>query len=179
MDESVIRSKMDKTIHVLEDNLRMLRTSRASASLIENIKIEAYGTLMPLNQLANISVVDAKMILVQPWDKTLIDAIIKGIGAANVGLTPIQDEGIVRISVPDLTEERRRDLTKVVGKFEEEAKVALRSIRKEMIEQMKNDKEATKDDVSLVTDTADKVIKEYNEKVVRLSDKKRQEMLTV
>ncbi len=179
MNEREIKQRMEKVISFLEENLRKLRTGRAHVSLLESVKIEAYDTMMPLNQLANISVLDYKSMVVQPWDKSNVDAIVKSLTAANLGMTPIKDGDIVRISVPELTEERRKELTKVVGTYEEEAKIALRQVRKEAIEQMKNDKEATEDDIESITQQADKMIKEFNDEVARLAQSKREDMMAI
>lgn len=179
MNDQDIRSKMEKSIKALEENLRKLRTGRASATLLEGIKVEAYGTTMPLEQLSNISILDFKTMMVQPWDKSNADAIVKAVGAANLGMTPVKDMDVIRISIPELTQERRKELTKVVGTYEEEARIALRQVRKEIIEGFKHDKEATEDDVRSITDTVDKFIKEYNEKIGQLCDKKRDEMMQV
>jgi ribosome recycling factor len=179
MNDQEIKNRLEKSVVFFEENLRKLRTGRANTTLLENVKVQAYETVMPLIQLANISVVDFKTMTVQPWDKANIEAIMKGIGAANIGLTPVRDEDIIRVHVPDLTEERRKEITKVVGTYEEEAKVALRQVRKEIIESFKNDKEATEDDVKYITDKLDKFIREYNDQVTKLADAKRTEMMAV
>ena len=179
MNDQEIRLRMDKPVAFLEENLRRLRIGRANASLLESVKVDAYGALMPLNQVATVSVVDFKTMVIQPWDKNNLDGIEKAINAANLGMTPVKDGEIVRISVPELTEERRKELVKVVGTYEEEAKIALRQVRKEVIESIKNNKESTEDDVKGITEKADKIIKEYNQKVGELCEAKRQEMLTV
>lgn len=178
MNELKIKERMNKAIDYLENNLRKLRTGRANTSLLENIKVEVYSTNMPLNQLATISVVDYKTILVQPWDANNIDLILKSIISANLGMNPVKDSDILRITVPELTEERRKELIKIVGTYEEEAKISLRQIRKELIEEIKDNNESTEDDIRSNTSNIDKIIKEYNEKVSNLSDNKRKEMMS-
>jgi len=132
-----INGKMQKALEALSRDLAAIRTGRASPALVEHIKADYHGILTPINQLGSISVPDAKMILIQPWDSTSIRSIEKAILTSDLGLNPISDSRILRIPIPPLTEERRKELTKAVHKRAEEARVELRNIRREGIEKLR------------------------------------------
>jgi len=129
--------KMEKSVEVVHDELAAVRTGRASRSLVENIKVDYYGSSTPLKQLANISVPEARLIVIQPWDPTALEAIEKAIMKSNLGLVPNNDGKIVRISVPQLSQERREDLIKVVKNIAEQGKVSIRSIRRDSNDKLK------------------------------------------
>lgn len=130
-------STMHKAVEHLKTQLSKVRTGRASASLLENIKVEYYGEPTPINQVGGVSTPDARSILIQPWDATVISAIERAIMAANIGLTPQNDGQVIRITVPPLTEERRLDIVKQCKKMAEEAKVAVRNVRRDSNEELK------------------------------------------
>ena len=146
-DES--RKRMGGVVDHLKREMTGVRTGRASTTLLDNVHVEAYGTSMPLNQVAQLSVPESTMIVAQPFDQSLMGAIEKAIRAANLGLNPANDGKVVRIPLPALTEERRKELTKVVRHAGEEAKIAVRSVRREANEQLKKllkDKAVSEDD---------------------------------
>lgn len=122
---------MQKTIERTQAEYKRLRTGKATSALLDGIRVNAYGSLMPLNQLATVAVPEARLITIQPWDKTMMKEVEKAILASELGLTPSNDGSLIRLSVPQLTEERRRDLVRVVKKMAEESRVGLRSIRRE------------------------------------------------
>jgi ribosome recycling factor len=162
-------NRMDGALSSLERDFGKLRTGRASTSLVETLEVDYYGTATPLNQIASLSVPDSRTISIQPWDKGAFQLIEKAIMASDLGLTPVNDGKIVRISIPPLTEERRKDLVKVAKKYTEDAKVALRNVRRDMNEQLKKmqkDKEITEDDLRKGQDDVQKLTDDY----VKLAD---------
>ena len=134
--------KMHKATEVVRHEFVKIRTGKATTALLDGIKVECYGSLMSLNQVANISVPDVHTIFVQPWDKNMVSPIEKAIIAANLGLNPVTDSQTVRVPIPPLNEERRKDLVKLVKKFAEEGKVAIRNIRRDAIEHLKKSEKA-------------------------------------
>jgi ribosome recycling factor len=128
---------MKKSIELAEEELGSVRTGKASPSLLDSIRVDYYGTPVPLKQIANIAVPDAKLITVQPWEKPMVAEIVKAIQASNLGLNPQSDGSFIRIPLPPLTEERRKDLVKTVKQMVENAKIAIRNIRRDANERMK------------------------------------------
>jgi ribosome recycling factor len=129
--------KMQKATEVVRQELTKIRTGKATTALLDGIKVDYYGSPMSLNQVANVSVMDAHTIAVQPWDKAMVSPIEKAIQAANLGLNPIPDSNLVRVPIPPLNEERRKELVKLVKKFAEEGKIAVRNVRRDAIEHLK------------------------------------------
>ncbi|MFS0727874.1 ribosome recycling factor [Paenibacillus sp. 1P07SE] len=129
--------RMDKAIAALKRELTTLRAGRAAPALLDRVQVEYYGTMTPVNQLANINTPDARTLLIQPWDKTSLSAIEKAIQKSDLGLTPSNDGSIIRISIPMLTEERRAELVKTMKKIGEEAKVAIRNVRRDANDDIK------------------------------------------
>lgn len=145
-----IEDKMKKTIHVLKDNLAGIRAGRANPAILDKITIEYYGTPTPIQQVATVSIPEARVILIQPWEAKLLKDIEKEIQKSDIGINPNNDGKVIRLVFPALTEERRKELTKTVKKEGEDAKVAIRSIRRDSIEHMKTKKknsEITEDDL--------------------------------
>lgn len=134
--------RMRKAEEVVRQELTKIRTGKATTGLLEGIKIDYYGTMTPLQQLGNISVTDIHTLTVQPWDKNALDPIQKAIQSANLGLNPIRDAEVVRIPIPPLNEERRRELVKLTKKFGEDGKVAIRNVRRDAIEHLKKSEKA-------------------------------------
>ncbi|MFC1949656.1 ribosome recycling factor [Chloroflexota bacterium] len=132
-----IEDKMQRTVEGLKKELATVRTGRATPSLIEHIKVDYFGVLTPINQVAGISVPDAKLLVIQPWDKNMIRNIEKAIMTSDLGLNPINDGKVVRITIPPLSEERRQELIKVVRKRVEERKVSIRNLRREAMDELK------------------------------------------
>lgn len=144
MVEEVIddaKSRMEKAMEALQRELQTVRTGRASPSLVERVHVEQYGTEMPLNQLANIAVPEARMITITPWDKSSIGAIEKALRKSELGFNPSNDGSMIRIAIPPLTEERRKQMVKIVHTKVEEAKIAVRNIRRDAIAQAKEFKD--------------------------------------
>ena len=128
---------MDKAIINLQKELLQIRTGKATTALLDGIKVECYGQVMPLNQVASISTPEVRLLTVQPWDKSIIKDIEKAIMKADLGLNPANDGNVIRLAIPQLTEERRKDLVKLVKKFGEEGKIAVRNIRRDINEKLK------------------------------------------
>jgi len=176
------RSKMDKTINIIKDEFKHIRTGRASTALIDKLEIPYYGILTPLNQVANISVPESNLIVIQPWDKNCLADIEKTIWKSDLGLTPSSDGSIIRLTVPALNEERRKDLVKMVKKEAENGKVAIRNVRREINELIKKEeknknisedecKESQKE-VQIITD-------EYVKKIDEILEIKEKEIMEV
>jgi ribosome recycling factor len=164
------KERMGKTIEALKTELSRVRTGRASLSLLDGIRVDYYGTQTPLNQMASLSVPESRLITIQPWDMTVLKDIEKAILKSDLGLTPSNDGKLIRISIPPLTEERRKDLVKVVYKIGEEHKVAVRNIRRdsnELLKMAKKDSEISEDDAfkgqERVQETTDEFIKSIDE----------------
>lgn len=139
-DVSDLGKRMDKAVEVLRSEFGGLRTGRASPSLLDPVTVEAYGSQMPLNQVATISVPEARLLTVQVWDRSMAKAVEKAIREAGLGLNPQPDGAMIRVPIPELNEERRRELSKVAGKYAEQARVAVRNVRRDGMDQVKKAK---------------------------------------
>ncbi|WP_130473046.1 ribosome recycling factor [Candidatus Magnetaquicoccus inordinatus] len=167
---ATLDERMKKCLAAFREELTTVRTGRASGSLLDHVTVEMYGSHMPLNQLATISVPESRMLTVQPWDKKSLKAIEKAIRESDLGLNPLNDGTLLRIPLPELTEERRKSLVKLVQKYGEQAKIALRNVRRDILEQMKKmekNKEVSKDDLHAwekkVQEQTDHFIKEVDD----------------
>jgi ribosome recycling factor len=175
-------SKMQKTLSVLTQELATIRTGRATPGLVEHIKAEYHGVSTPINQMASISTPDAKMIVIQPWDRSSVRDIEKAILKSDIGLNPTSDGNVIRIVIPPLTEERRKDLIKAVHKRLEETKVILRNVRRDAIDKLRKaekNKEISEDQYSRSTDQYQKLIDSYTEKVNQIGNDKETEIMEV
>ena len=174
--------RIKKSIEVLLHEFATIRTGRASLALLENIRVEYYGSLVPLNQVANISIPEAKLIEIKPWDKSVIREIEKAILKSDLGITPLNDGKIVRLQIPPLTEERRKDLVKLVKKIGEKHRVTIRNIRREEIEILRKaekNKQISEDDVYQGEEHIQKIIDEYIKKVDDITIHKEKEVMEV
>ncbi len=140
------RQSMGKAVESVKREFSTVRTGKATTSLLDLVKVEAYGNLMPLNQVASVSAPEPKLLTVQPWDKALLKAVEKGILASELGLTPANDGNVIRIPLPALTEDRRRELVKVINKFAEEGRVAVRHARTDAISKAKKAEHVSEDE---------------------------------
>ncbi len=163
------KGKMDKSINVLQNNMQAIRAGRANPKLLDRITVDYYGTPTPLNQIGNVTVPEARMLVIKPWEKNMIKAIERAIQVSDLGLNPNNDGEVIRLIFPELNAERRKDLTKQVKKEAEDAKVAVRSIRRDAIEQvkkLKKDSLCTEDEQRKAEEDAqkltDKAIKEID-----------------
>ncbi|HOO60426.1 MAG TPA: ribosome recycling factor [Candidatus Mcinerneyibacteriales bacterium] len=176
------RQKMEKTLDVLRDELHSVRTGRASASLLDNITVDYYGTPTPVTQIATVNVPEPRTITISPWDVSVISAIEKAILSSNLGLNPANDGKMIRVPVPPLSEERRKDLVKVIKKMAEDTKIALRNIRRDENEKIKNQKKdgvIPEDMEKKLLDEIQKVTDEFVRKVDEVVNKKEAEIMEV
>ncbi len=163
------KDKMEKTLKVLASDFAAIRAGRANPAVLDRIMVDYYGTQTPINQMAAISVQDARVLVIQPWDKSSLKAIEKGIQASDLGINPQNDGAVIRLTFPQLSEERRKDLTKDIRKLGEDSKVAIRSIRRDAndkIKSMKKNGDVTEDDVKQF----DKDIQKLTDKYIALVD---------
>jgi ribosome recycling factor len=175
------RQRMHKAVESTQRELGALRTGRASPALVEHIRADYYGTLTPLNQLATISVPEPRLLVVQPWDKNAVRAIEKAILQSQLGLVPNSDGTVLRMAIPPLTEERRRDLVKVARRHGEEGRVAVRNIRreaKEMIEELEDAHEISEDEAKRAQDELQKLTDKFIGEIEALLEKKEAEIMT-
>mgnify|MGYP000868145789 CR=1 FL=1 len=177
-----ITDKMDKTITVLKEELVGIRAGRANPRLLDKVTVEYYGVPTPINQLANINVPEARQIVIQPWDPKILQDIEKAINAANLGLNPNNDGKVIRLIFPPLTEERRVELTKQVKKIGENAKVAIRQVRRVALEnykKMKKNGEITEDDLKATEEDIQKITDDYIEDIDKIIEAKIDEIMEV
>ncbi len=177
--ENSIKEAMLKPIAHYEKELIAIRTGRASTALVENIKAESYGQQMRIKELAGISTPEARLITIQPWDKSIIGEIEKAIIAAGLGVTPINDGTMIRLQLPQMTESRRIDLNKVLGKKTEECKVGVRGVRKDFHNQLRDaekNKQISQDFAKRLTDSLQKITDSFITKTDELHEKKEKEI---
>ena len=174
--------KMDKSLDAFKQELSKIRTGRASLSLLDGIKAEAYGASMPLNQVATLTIPESRQIVIQPWDPQVMSSIEKAILKSELGLTPVNDGKVIRINIPQLTEERRKDLVKIVKKIAEEYRVAVRNHRRDAIDSLKKqkkNKEISEDEQFKLQDEAQKETDSYIAKIDEVAADKENEVMEV
>lgn len=157
-------ARMDKTIEALKQEFASIRTGRASTSLLDKVMVDYYGSQSPVNQVANVTAPEPRLILVKPWDRSMIGPIEKAVLQSDLGLNPSNDGETIRLAIPQLTEERRKELVKVVSKRAEEAKIAIRNIRRDANDSLKKEEKAK----TITEDT----VKDGQEQIQKLTDKK-------
>ncbi len=176
------REKMGKTVEAIRGELAGIRSGRASAALVENVRVDYYGAETPLNQLASIAVPEPRLLVITPWDKTQIENMEKALLKADLGLTPNNDGNVIRLPIPPLNEERRKELVKMVKRIAEEGKVALRNIRRDANEATKKAKKSgdeSEDEAHRDRDEIQKITDEFTEKIDELAQKKEEEIMEV
>ncbi len=179
---STAESKMQKSIEALHKELAAIRTGRASPALIEHLKVEYAGTVLPLNQMASITTPAASSLVVQPWDRNAFNSIEKAILKSELGLNPTNDGRVIRINLPPLNEERRTELLKIVKRRVEESKVAIRNVRREALENLKNqekNKEISQDENKQLQNQLQKITDLYTLKIEQTGKEKEQEVMEV
>ncbi len=180
-DKADIERRMAGAVEALKSDLSGLRTGRANTSLLDPVMVEVYGAMMPLNQVATVSAPEPRMLSVQVWDKGNLIAVEKGIAHANLGLNPMIDGQTLRLPMPDLTEERRKELAKLAGQYAEKAKIAIRNVRRDGMEALKTDekkKEISEDDRKRLEDEVQKLTDKFVAETDEAAAKKEQEILT-
>lgn len=171
-----------KVVEHFKTEIAVLKTGRANPSMLDNIRVEAYGALMPLNQVASISVSDARSLAIQPWDKSVLKDIEKAISESDLRINPVNDGERIRLNLPPMTEENRKETVKVLNNKAEEAKIAIRLQRdevKEMILEAEKNKEFGEDEKFSLLEELDKTVAKYNEEIKQLADTKETEIMTV
>lgn len=174
------RQNMGKTVDALKREFKKVRTGRASVSILDGIRVDYYGTPTPLNQLATLAVPESRLITIQPWDTSVVKDVEKAILKSDLGLTPSSDGKIIRIAIPPLTEERRKELVKVVNKMAEDHKIAIRNIRRdanEMLKGLKKDGDISEDEAFKAQDMVQKITDEHIERIDGLARDKEKEIL--
>ena len=174
--------KMEKTLANLESEYSVIRAGRANPAILNRLTVSYYGAPTPLQQVANISVPEARLLVIQPWDKTLIKEIEKAINMSDIGINPSNDGQVIRLTFPELTEERRKELSKDVKKKGEEAKVAVRNIRRDANDKIKKAEKAgefTEDDSKQTEESVQKSTDKYIEKIDKAVEAKTKEIMTV
>ena len=174
------RERMEKSIVSLKSELKRIRTGRASLSLLDGIRAEYYGTSTPLNQMATLAVPESRLITIQPWDSTVIQEIEKAILKSDLGLTPTNDGKIIRIAIPPLTEERRKELVRIVHKMCEDSKIAIRNIRRDsndLLKSLKKDGDISEDDAFRAQDAVQEITDEFTKRIDDIYKEKEKEIL--
>ena len=177
-----LETRMQQAIDVLTREFAGVRTGRANAALLESVRVEAYGNMTPINQLASVSVPDPRTIVIQPWDASQIKEIEKGLVKSDIGITPSNDGKVIRLTMPTLTEERRKQLAKAVGKLAEDARVSVRNVRREANDKLKalaKEKKISEDEERRGHDQIQKATDRFTARIEELTKKKEQEVLTV
>jgi len=177
-----LETRMQQAIDVLTREFAGVRTGRANAALLDSVRVEAYGNMTPINQLASVSVPDPRTIVIQPWDASQIKEIEKGLVKSDIGITPSNDGKVIRLTMPTLTEERRKQLAKAVGKLAEDARVSVRNVRREANDKLKalaKEKKISEDEERRGHDQIQKATDRFTAKIDELTKKKEQEVLTV
>ena len=181
-DLKIYEEKMEKAIEVLKREFSGLRTGRASTSLLDSISIEAYGSKVPLNQVSNISVPESRLITVQVWDDSLVNTVENSIRNSNLGLNPMIEGSLIRIPIPELSEERRKEIVKIASKYSEDSKISVRNIRRDAMEKIKSlekNKEISQDESFKFSDEVQNMTKNLIEKIDTLFIDKEKDILRV
>ncbi|HET7274634.1 MAG TPA: ribosome recycling factor [Longimicrobiaceae bacterium] len=176
------RSRMEKALEAMRREFGSVRTGKASPSLLDSVRVEAYGSQMPLNQVASVSIPEARMMVIQPWDQAMLGPIERGIQMADLGLNPSNDGKVVRLPIPPLTEERRKEFVRLLHKMSEEGRIAIRQARKdanEEIKQRQKDGDISEDDARREQDEVQKLTDRHVEKIEEMLRHKEAEILEV
>lgn len=174
--------KMNKSIEVYKEDLGSIRAGRANPSLLDRVEVDYYGVMTPLRQISNVSAPEPRLIQIQPWDTNVIPAIEKAILSSDLGLNPSNDGKVVRLVIPQLTEERRKDLTKLVSKNAEDAKVNIRNIRRDLMDEIKKlekDKAITEDEQFQAEDKAQKLTDDMIKDIDKIAEEKQKEIMEI
>lgn len=182
MDYNIIKERMEKSISVFSEKLSEVRAGRANPAILNKVKIDYYGTPTPINQVAGVSVPEARLIVIQPWDVSILKEIEKAIIASDIGINPNNDGKVIRLAFPELNEQRRKELVKEIRKMAEEAKVAIRAIRRDGIDEFKTkqkDSEITEDELKQAENDIQKITDKNIEEIDKILGNKEKEVLSV
>jgi ribosome recycling factor len=177
---SDLRDKMNNSIEALKKDFLRLRTGRATPALLDGIRVNCYDSQMPIDQVASVSVPESRLITIKPWDQSIIKEIEKSLLKSELGLTPMNDGKIIRINIPPLTEERRKELAKMAKKMAEEAKIAVRNHRRDandIFKDLKNEKEISEDEMHSAQEEVQKITDDYISKIDKVTSEKEKEIL--
>lgn len=182
MDYTNLKERMEKSIEAFKEKLSEIRAGRANPAILNKVKIDYYGTPTPINQVAGVSVPEARLIVIQPWDVSVLKDIEKAILASDIGLNPNNDGKVIRLAFPELTEERRKDLAKEIRKIAEEAKVSIRAIRRDGIDEAKakqKNSEITEDELKSAETEIQKITDKYIDEIDKILADKEKEIMSV
>ena len=179
IDIDAIEKRMNGAVSAMKSEFQALRTGRAAASLLDKIMVNAYGAMTPLNQCAGINVPEPRMITVTVWDKTLIDSVDKAIRESNIGINPVGDGMMLRLPIPELNEERRIELTKVAGGYAENARIAVRNVRRDGMDQVKKSDDLSEDDQKIWSDEIQELTNKSIKKIDEVLEQKQAEIMQV
>ena len=182
MDYTNLKERMEKSIGAFKEKLSEIRAGRANPAILNKVKIDYYGTPTPINQVAGVSVPEARLIVIQPWDVSVLKDIEKALLASDIGLNPNNDGKVIRLNFPELNEERRKELVKDIKKMGEEAKVAVRQVRRDGLDEFKKqqkDSLITEDDLKQAEDQVQKLTDKYVEEIDKLTEAKEKEVMTL
>ena len=182
MDYTNLKEKMEKAINTYNERLSEIRAGRANPAILNKVRIDYYGTQTPINQVAAVSIPEARLIVIQPWDESVLKEIEKAILASDIGINPNNDGKVIRLTFPELTEERRKEIVKDVKKMAEEAKVAVRSIRRDAIDEAKKaqkDSEISEDELKSAEDNIQQLTDKYVAKVDEILGAKEKEVMSI
>ena len=179
IDIDAIEKRMNGAVSAMKSEFQALRTGRASASLLDKIMVNAYGAMTPLNQCAGINVPEPRMITVTVWDKTLIESVDKAIRESNIGINPVGDGMMLRLPIPELNEERRIELTKVAGGYAENARIAVRNVRRDGMDQVKKSDDLSEDDQKIWSDEIQELTNKSIKKIDEVLEQKQAEIMQV
>ena len=182
MDYTNLKERMEKSIGAYQEKLSEIRAGRANPAILNKVKVDYYGTPTPINQMAGISVPEARLIVIQPWDMSVLKDIEKAILASDIGINPNNDGKVIRLAFPELNEERRKELVKEIKKIAEDSKVAIRSIRRDGMDEFKTkqkNNEITEDDLRDAEDKIQKLTDKYVENVESICEAKEKEVMSV
>lgn len=182
MNINEFKGDFENVVEFLKKDIVGLRTGRASVAMVEDIMVESYGSFQPIKAVASISIADAKTVNIEPWDKSILGSIEKGIRDSGIGISPVNDGRLIRVILPDLTSERRRELTKVLHEKIENAKVSSRKVRQEIREFVEGEEKAksiSEDEKFKALEDLEKLVKECNDKIKDVGDKKETEINTI
>lgn len=182
MDYTNLKERMEKSIGAYQEKLSEIRAGRANPAILNKVKVDYYGTPTPINQMAGISVPEARLIVIQPWDMSVLKDIEKAILASDIGINPNNDGKVIRLAFPELNEERRKEIVKEIRKMAEEAKVAIRSIRREAIDDAREEEKnsiITEDDLKLAENNVQKLTDSKVEEIDKILESKEKEVMSI
>ncbi len=181
MDINTFKTDISKCVEHVKEDLSQIRTGRATPELVEEVLVNAYGTQSPVKNLASISVIDAKTINIQPWDKSILEEINKGVSNANLGFSPIMEGDRVIVKIPDLTEERRQEYVKIMKERIEDGRIAVRQVRQKYMQGIDEAQKGglSEDQADMQREEAEKVVKDANEQIENIKNQKEEELLTI